>query len=328
MVRRKGMRRLSKWLGYLLLLVLHFGLRAQTRTVHLYYTDPQGNVLAKTDAQGNIIARYDYRPYGSVVQGAGPNGLGYAGHVNDLETDLSYMQRRYYDYGTGRFLSPDPIGPSADNLFAFNRYDYTNNNPVRYTDPFGLYTCQGNASDCATIEKARQDVITASKNLPAGSLAQNQLNAIVAFYGKPGVANGVNVIVNGGTIKGKAIGGGASRGKDGKTINVGINLKNIAAAEGSDSSVGFYVRLAGDIAHEGTHGNDEKNNNWGPDGRADEYAGEIRAYKAQASVYWGLNQYPNPGGLWSPSGGINEPAVLKDAQDSTNIWCSAKPGGC
>lgn len=30
--------------------------------VHYYYTDPNGNVLAKADAQGNIIARYDYKP--------------------------------------------------------------------------------------------------------------------------------------------------------------------------------------------------------------------------------------------------------------------------
>jgi hypothetical protein len=31
--------------------------RAPTRIVHYYYTDPQGSVLAKTDVQGNIIAR-------------------------------------------------------------------------------------------------------------------------------------------------------------------------------------------------------------------------------------------------------------------------------
>jgi RHS repeat-associated protein len=120
-----------------LLLLLHFGLQAQTRTVHLYYTDPEGNVLAETDVHGNIIARYDYRPYGSVVQGPGPNGPGYAGHVNDPETGLSYMQQRYYDPGTGRFLSPDPVPPSSGDLSAFNRYDYVGNNPITRIDPDG-----------------------------------------------------------------------------------------------------------------------------------------------------------------------------------------------
>lgn len=137
MVCRKGTWGLSRWLGCLLLLMFHFGLQAQTRTVHYYYTDPAGNVLAETDAKGNIIARYDYRPYGSVVQGSGPNGPGYAGHVNDPETGLINMQQRYYDPYTGRFLSADPIGPSPGNLSDFNRYDYVGNNPVNRIDPDG-----------------------------------------------------------------------------------------------------------------------------------------------------------------------------------------------
>ena len=135
---RKGMRGLRKWLCGLLLLTFHFGLQAQTRTVHYYYTDPQGSVLAKTDAQGNIIARYDYKPYGSVVQTAKPDGPGYTGHVNDPETGLSYMQQRYYD-PIGRFISPDPIVPSPGNLSEFNRYDYVGDNPVNRIDPDGRY---------------------------------------------------------------------------------------------------------------------------------------------------------------------------------------------
>ena len=41
---------------------------------------------------------------------------------------------RYYDPGTGRFLSEDPIGfVSQDNNF----YRYVFNNPARYNDPIG-----------------------------------------------------------------------------------------------------------------------------------------------------------------------------------------------
>jgi len=142
MGRRKRAWEVSKWLCCLLLLSFHFGLQAQTRTVHLYYTDPQGNVLAETDVHGNIIARYDYRPYGSVVQGAAPNGPGYTSHVNDPETGLIYMVARYYDPGVGRFLSADPIGPSPGSLFNFNRYDYVENNPIVHTDPTGMQCAQ------------------------------------------------------------------------------------------------------------------------------------------------------------------------------------------
>jgi RHS repeat-associated protein len=120
-----------------LLLMLGLGRAwSGTGTVYLEYTDPQGTVLAEADVQGHIVARYDYRPYGGVVSGSGPNGPGYTGHVQDPETGLVYMQARYYQ-ARGQFLSPDPVGPSPGDIFSFNRYAYANNNPARYTDPDG-----------------------------------------------------------------------------------------------------------------------------------------------------------------------------------------------
>ncbi|WP_342769020.1 RHS repeat-associated core domain-containing protein [Solilutibacter pythonis] len=35
--------------------------------------------------------------------------VGYAGHVMDSATGLTYMQQRYYDPMLGRFLSVDPV---------------------------------------------------------------------------------------------------------------------------------------------------------------------------------------------------------------------------
>ncbi len=47
------------------------------------------------------------------------------------------MQQRYYDPVAGRFLSVDPVTTDADTGHAFNRYEYANSNPYRYTDPDG-----------------------------------------------------------------------------------------------------------------------------------------------------------------------------------------------
>lgn len=110
---------------------------AHADKVTYVYTNPQGTPLAEADAQGNIIARYDYRPYGGVVSGQGPDGPGYTGHVQDPETGLVYMQARYYDPETGRFLSTDAIGPTPGNLSNFNRYSYVGNDPIDKTDPTG-----------------------------------------------------------------------------------------------------------------------------------------------------------------------------------------------
>lgn len=83
------------------------------------------------------LARYDYRPQGEVVQAPGPNGPGFAGHVNDPETGLVYMQQRYYDPSAGAFLSVDPLPPVPGGIFKFSRYGYANENPVTNMDPDG-----------------------------------------------------------------------------------------------------------------------------------------------------------------------------------------------
>jgi len=132
------------WLFALLLICR--AVHAGPGEVTYVYTDPQGTVLMETDAQGNITATFDYTPYEVQALGAPPNGLGYTGHVNDPDTGLVYMQARYYDPLTGRFLSVDPVTSTAGNTFNFNRYGYANNNPVINMDPDGRETGQAYAA--------------------------------------------------------------------------------------------------------------------------------------------------------------------------------------
>ncbi|OGR84035.1 MAG: hypothetical protein A2901_03535 [Elusimicrobia bacterium RIFCSPLOWO2_01_FULL_54_10] len=49
----------------------------------------------------------------------------------------SAVWARIYDPGNGRFLQEDPIGFEGGDV---NLFAYTENNPVNYTDPWGLYS--------------------------------------------------------------------------------------------------------------------------------------------------------------------------------------------
>lgn len=79
-----------------------------------------------------------------------------SGKERDSETGLDYFGARYYGSNIGRFLSPDEFSggpvdafggdptlpgplPYADitNPQSLNKYSYTYNNPLRYTDPDG-----------------------------------------------------------------------------------------------------------------------------------------------------------------------------------------------
>ena len=56
------------------------------------------------------------------------------GAYTDTETGLVLMGHRYYDAGTGRFLTRDPIGYNG----GINLYGFTGNNPVNENDPNGF----------------------------------------------------------------------------------------------------------------------------------------------------------------------------------------------
>jgi RHS repeat-associated protein len=48
-------------------------------------------------------------------------------------------EARLYDARMGRFLQPDPLVPEPGNPQSLNLYAYVLNNPLRYTDPTGMY---------------------------------------------------------------------------------------------------------------------------------------------------------------------------------------------
>ncbi len=134
------------------------------------YTDPQGTPLAEADASGNITAKFDYSPYGTAVasMSPAPNGPGYTGHVNDPDTGLVYMQARYYDPVSARFLSVDPKAPAAGNGFNFNRYSYANNNPINNIDPDGRdCTRNGDSVTCVPTMNGKPLTQLPSFTLPA-----------------------------------------------------------------------------------------------------------------------------------------------------------------
>jgi uncharacterized protein RhaS with RHS repeats len=72
-----------------------------TLTTQFAHTDVLGSPVAHTGPTGALINRSRFEPYGYVAAGTqpGPNTsiVGFTGHVQDPETDLVYMQQRYYD---------------------------------------------------------------------------------------------------------------------------------------------------------------------------------------------------------------------------------------
>src|SRR5215831_6259671 len=100
-----------------------------------------------TDASGSPIQTLDYYPYGSTRISQTTGGFNeqkqYIGQYEDPETNLSYLQARYYDGMKGEFLSEDPVfnGDPKQQLLtdpqSLNSYSYANDNPITKSDPSG-----------------------------------------------------------------------------------------------------------------------------------------------------------------------------------------------
>jgi RHS repeat-associated protein len=111
---------------------------------YFYITNYRGDVVQIVDQNGLEAASYSYDPWGNVlstVENAEVTNqpLGYASYVYDRGTKLYYLQARYYDPETARFISRDPDPGDSDDPKTQNGYTYADNNPGMLTDPDGHY---------------------------------------------------------------------------------------------------------------------------------------------------------------------------------------------
>ncbi|WP_219097546.1 RHS repeat-associated core domain-containing protein [Pseudomonas sp. UMAB-40] len=110
-------------------------------TPFYYQLDHLGTPQELTDYSGEIMWSAKYRAYGNLAAidvAEIDNPLRFQGQYFDAETGLHYNRHRYYNPGTGRFLTPDPIKLAG----GLNNYQYVPN-PTGWVDPLGLDTCPG-----------------------------------------------------------------------------------------------------------------------------------------------------------------------------------------
>lgn len=120
--------------------------------VNYYYSkNIQGDILALVKQDGTVAARYIYDTWGTlrwVKDGNGStvtssshighiNPMRYRGYYYDRDLGLYYLQSRFYDANTGRFINADGYVSTGQGLLSQNMFAYCGNNPVNYIDLSG-----------------------------------------------------------------------------------------------------------------------------------------------------------------------------------------------
>lgn len=123
-------------------------------------TNLQGDVIGIEDAAGNQVAHYTYDAWGNNLEISGwmgtLNPLRYRGYVYDQETGLYYLESRYYDPATGRFLNADSYTATKQNIVGHNMFAYCENNPVYFQDSQGEFAINA----LAAVTGAAINVVT------------------------------------------------------------------------------------------------------------------------------------------------------------------------
>ena len=113
-----------------------------------------GLILGIYNSDGLIVARYVYDAFGnqkvydrnyninndeSFIGNINP--IRYKGYYYDKESNLYYLNSRYYSPIYYRFISIDDIDYlKSESINGINLYAYCGNDPINYTDPSGHFT--------------------------------------------------------------------------------------------------------------------------------------------------------------------------------------------
>ena len=112
---------------------------------YLYEKNLQGDIVAVYDGNGTKKISYTYDAWGNFTtayyNGASATNLfnpyTYRGYYYDTDLSLYYLNSRYYDSNTGRFINADGLLSTGQGLLGYNMFAYCNNNPVMYEDEEG-----------------------------------------------------------------------------------------------------------------------------------------------------------------------------------------------
>ena len=313
---------------------------AGSLNTHFYLGDHLGTAQMEFAAGGWPVWQGQFAPYGGELHNGMPvaadqpdsttaNHYKFTGKERDTESGLDYFGARYYASNMGRWMSPDwaakaiPV-PYAklDNPQTLNLYAYVGNNPLSRRDPDGHYQCSGSKDQCAAIKGALDVVRKADANLKEGSKERTRLDKVLSFYGAEGQKNGVNV--NFGKLDG-AVGETGTSSFFGFFKTTTITFDSGAISKFGDAGKGETV------AHEGTHGVDQREGETGTNPYARAFYGELHAYQSESYVDKGLGVRTESDGnnpVWAPrmSGNQSAEAIRQNAKANADQDC--KGGGC
>lgn len=118
---------------------------------YYYLKNLQGDIIGIFDSNYVQIVSYEYDSWGKILSIKDQDGneitdLNHIGNINpfryrsyyyDIETNLYYLNNRYYNPSWSRFLNADRVIGANMDILGYNLYAYCSNNPIMFSDTNG-----------------------------------------------------------------------------------------------------------------------------------------------------------------------------------------------
>ncbi|MBQ6549880.1 MAG: RHS repeat-associated core domain-containing protein, partial [Lachnospiraceae bacterium] len=189
-----------------------------TPSDYYYLYNGQGDVTGLIDSSNSTVVHYTYDSWGKTVSITDTsntsistlNPFRYRGYIYDPETELYYLQSRYYDAEVCRFISPDDVVylGAYGSILNYNLFGYCKNNPINESDSTGHLSWKAIFKAAYVVTAAA--LVVAAIVLSGGSAAPPLIAAASAIAGSSVSAGAIATASMGVAITGIATMGVAS----------------------------------------------------------------------------------------------------------------------
>ena len=158
-----------------------------TRILFWYHPDYLGNVDLITERDGYAHEFFMYNPWGEEMHQWNANTYAFTSPYRfnskelDPETGLAYYGARYYQNKLGVWLSVDQMANAAP---GWTPYRFGFNNPIKFTDPNGLFETELDAKQWAKENEIRTGWFSRHKieQVSDGSWAINNRKEGISYF--------------------------------------------------------------------------------------------------------------------------------------------------
>ena len=196
------------------------------------------------NADGSIYCTYSYDAWGNILSVKNANGvvitsagdianlqsLKYRGYVYDYETGLYYLQSRYYDPVTHRFINADGLVSTGTGILGYNMFAYCENNPVILIDYSGECILTALVVGAVAGAVIGALVSAGSQYIETGEirweivLLDSAMGAVSGAFAATGLGLGVQIAVNAALGGASYVGNQIITGQEVEPVGFGLSV--------------------------------------------------------------------------------------------------------